>query len=1033
MEVAQPVAPNGTGHSSSNAVVDENVKALKSRIVKISKLREVFDKKEQALASSLNETAPKQDMRQYEAEMETLKAALSEQKRITKQAQQQHLESQERSKQAEETARHLTLKIKATEMLNHQLEETVKLNEVSKIELTGAKNDIKKLTTKVQTKQQDLTAAKAELAKLRSEIQEKEEASLEREKLLEGRNRDLQAQIADLESQNAELQSQLDDTDFLAPELLKQNVEDVEKELGEARKTVDLLEARVTAANKENINLKEELRIARIQLSAPTPAPLPPLPPPPIASSPPTSNHLASLNDIPRGSFESMLQSMDAIKMQLSIMQSTQGAKNDSDRIDMLQQQVMTLIKEKQMLADTLVARTVDTSASNPTKVKLRTNKKATTAPTVSAPTSLDTIPSTAISAPQSKGRKRKANAVTSEIAIADPAPSVPCEQDGPLASSEGSKFEPQPKKRATNTQKTVTDSHDPDDFEEFEMIGDATDEEEAIVMGSSRTPSSRYGVQPSSMTCLSASPPSTPLSVKRVSLKTKIPTAAVMEQESSVGATRLPKSPAKAESSIVPHGTIISLSDCDPLPLFAPFVAKPSAPKTTKAKPKSTRAAPKPKVTTEDFANLRIRNISTNPFIPEPSDSLNYFSFIMDSSLAQDKKRNAKLDTVSALLPEKLQIVFRAVANKTRSLVEHVAMHRGELVLAKDSVGSVEVEGSEPISMPKAVSISENYIIQFLILLDRRLPQMHILSDWILYSSKVIHRSATLSQEKLDETSVLIRTITAVCRIKREYGPLSALCYDIMHRFQDAKTCLVLFEAIASVWPAFLMSFQDVEIGEEKSTFRPPRNLVIMALQAILATFQESLKHEKLTYGYHTFVKKCRWPLVENAPFANELTEELVTMVRTEDFKDRDSDVVFNLQKALEMLLIQTYDWTDAYNEVLQPQLLPMMLRMDHFHFAIPLVVNVTLGHYPKDCTTGSTRGSSDEIMRQLLEEIFEAALGVENQCHLARGLIILAKQDKSKLRKVVEWYKDPIVKEAVPKDVGEVLSHLSMAQGDI
>lgn len=48
MEPAKPASVNGgTGKEVDPSVVEENVKALKSRVIKISKLREVFDKKEQ--------------------------------------------------------------------------------------------------------------------------------------------------------------------------------------------------------------------------------------------------------------------------------------------------------------------------------------------------------------------------------------------------------------------------------------------------------------------------------------------------------------------------------------------------------------------------------------------------------------------------------------------------------------------------------------------------------------------------------------------------------------------------------------------------------------------------------------------------------------------------------------------------------------------------------------------------------------------------------------------------------------------------
>lgn len=84
---------------------------------------------------------------------------LAEQKRIAvqatserEQALQELVTARERQKQAEETAQLMGQKIKATEMLNQQLEQTVRNNDDSKIELANARTDIKKLNSKLQTK-----------------------------------------------------------------------------------------------------------------------------------------------------------------------------------------------------------------------------------------------------------------------------------------------------------------------------------------------------------------------------------------------------------------------------------------------------------------------------------------------------------------------------------------------------------------------------------------------------------------------------------------------------------------------------------------------------------------------------------------------------------------------------------------------------------------------------------------------------------------------------------------------------------------
>ncbi|KAI9237471.1 MAG: hypothetical protein BYD32DRAFT_298199 [Podila humilis] len=307
----------------------------------------------------------------------------------------------------------------------------------------------------------------------------------------------------------------------------------------------------------------------------------------------------------------------------------------------------------------------------------------------------------------------------------------------------------------------------------------------------------------------------------------------------------------------------------------------------------------------------------------------------------------------------------------------------------------------------------------------------MHILSEWFLYSSKVILQRDVPS-EKLAGTSILVRIITAVCRIKGERRFLPVLFYDVLRHYQDAKTCLVLCEAVASIWPAIVASYHD-EALHGSSIVSPPRRILISAFQAILATFQESVKDENLEYGYKTFVKKCRWPTLENAPFANEVTEELMGLVIAPEFKqslESDPGLMFNLQKALELLLVQTYDWIDVYNEFLKPHLLKMMMDKDLARFAIPLVANVALGHQATAAKTvaSSSAGSpltAYELICQVLEQILASNAEVEHQCVSARALIVLANRDKTKLQKTTSWYQG-LDKDRVPEDVAAVLEEL-------
>ncbi|KAF9383801.1 hypothetical protein CPC16_008751 [Podila verticillata] len=987
MEPAKPaIANGGAGKGVDPAVVEENVKALKSRVIKISKLREVFDKKEQELNEAKSSLAaaqqeieslktklqdaltstsipgsleasislnaiPTATSNEGTRELEQLRKTLAEQKSIALQATSEHekarrelITARERQKQAEETAQHLGQKIKATEMLNQQLEQTVRNNDDSKIDLANARTDIKKLNSKLQTKHHELSEAKGELIKLRADALEKAALFADQKKALESANGSkLEETNKELQDQIKELQHQLEDAQaeyHLESEMQKEQFKDTQEDLRTSKKAIEQLEKKSAEASLEITRLKEELRLARIP-SAVQVAPAA------LISEP--NKSAPNLSAIPVDRIELAIQSLEEMKTQFSMLQWIHGKKTNDAKIKALEEQVKTLTKEKQALVDALVVRTIEMPPRS-----MPSRKSSITSETVSAPTPSDTIPSAGSAT--TPMRKRKASTVTTITTTTPNTDTADTLRDDT----------PHPKRVA------IWD----EDFEEFgDGLFEASASESVIP-----TPRSEQG--PSNSTSSTATP--------------KAPTSK-------------PK----------------------PIPVPAPPAPTPAPPKPAKlAKAKTTRAT-KVKPVPDTFANIQIRNISLNPYIPEPSDTLNYFSYLMDTSVALDKKLDSKLNTVSSLLPMKLQELFQAVEKKTHSIVEDVANYREKHVLAKDIVKSLQLKGSHPIPMSQSLSACEGNIVQFFVVLDRHLPDMHILSEWFLYSSKVILQRDVPS-EKLAGTSILVRIITAVCRIKGERRFLPVLFYDVLRHYQDAKTCLVLCEAVASIWPAIVASYHD-EALHGSSIVSPPRRILISAFQAILATFQESVKDENLEYGYKTFVKKCRWPTLENAPFANEVTEELMGLVIAPEFKqslESDPGLMFNLQKALELLLVQTYDWIDVYNEFLKPHLLKMMMDKDLARFAIPLVANVALGHQATAAKTvaSSSAGSpltAYELICQVLEQILASNAEVEHQCVSARALIVLANRDKTKLQKTTSWYQG-LDKDRVPEDVTSVLEEL-------
>ncbi|KAF9422058.1 hypothetical protein BGZ94_008656 [Podila epigama] len=1051
-----PATPNA---GERDQAVEENVKALKSRVIKISKLREVFDKKDQELneakaslvkaqqeieslkvqlldtqkavstaqANASKPTESKEtssapsslnDPKQPSLELvEKLRTTLENQTKILVAKTADHeriLEqlrlSQERQKQAEDLAQQLGQKIKSTEMFNRQLEETVKNNDSDKVEVANLRTQVNRLNSKLQAKQNEVTQLKGELMKIRAESLEQTARFADQRSAWEKEKEKLSGEIQKgLQEQIDELNHQLEDNRaeyHVESEMHKEEIKDLREEVKtlqeenrRIKETTTQLQAQNDASTKANSDLREELQHARAQLAAK-----------PILNV--TSNAPEVQKEVSKNSIELAIQSLEEMKTQFSMLQWIHGHKTNTAKVKALEEQVKTLTKEKQALVDALASRVVEsrslswgvssgspsstvvTAVSGPqptvsdtipsVNTSLRPTAPTTTAPMPTAPTpTTPTKVAPAATAPTKtpRGRKRKAVVDTenltspSHAAVEAPVGLAQSSSDN-IADNATSPISPTPKRMAMQSHWEVEDFGEVTDFEASDNV----------------------------MPVASVNP--------RVE---QIPSVNTNKDTSTSGNT-VPSVQTPAIAPVPPTPTSLSASKA-----------------TKQTKTKATRASKGKPVPTSSFADIQVRNISVNPFIPEPSDSLNYFAYLMDSPMTQEKKLESKLESVGALFPQKLQVLFQAVEKKALSIIDSVTAFRDKHVLVKDTLKNYAVEGLDPILIPQSLSPGESNIVQFLVLLDRRLPQLEIMYEWFFYASKAILQRETLSSNKIAAASILVRITTAICRIKGDQSFLPVLCFDILRHYQDAKTCLALCEGVASIWPAVIASYQEDE--DTPSVISPPRRVFISTFQAILATFQESLDGEQLTFGYMTFVKKCRWPQLDDAPFANELTEELVAMVVAPEFlekSDKMPGLALNLLRALELLLIQTYDWIDVYNEFLKPHLLQMMMDREKFRFAIPLVASVTQGHQLTAATTTAaslstgTTISGDEMIRQLLEQILASTAEVDHQCVSARALILLANHDKSKLQKAVGWYQSLEDKKHVPEDVVAVLKEV-------
>ncbi|KAF9201841.1 hypothetical protein BGZ49_007947 [Haplosporangium sp. Z 27] len=425
------------------------------------------------------------------------------------------------------------------------------------------------------------------------------------------------------------------------------------------------------------------------------------------------------------------------------------------------------------------------------------------------------------------------------------------------------------------------------------------------------------------------------------------------------------------------------------------------AAPSPTLPKPRKLRVTKKTtKASSVDLSNIQIRNISINPLIPSISAPSNYFSFLMNSAIVDDSQPYTKLDAIATVLPEKLNDLFEAVQAKAKEITHTVLVFRAEHDIVEDNIETWTLDDFSPITTSKSLCTAEVYVVQLLRLLQERFPDMDILNRFFVTISDSILKRA-VNDEQLDKISVLTRIVTGVCRSQGDIERPRILAFDILREILNPKVALVLCEAIASIWPSVFMASSDA--GSEDY-----QQLILKAFQAVLSTHQEAIKDVNIPFGFETFVRKCNWPSLADAPFVNELVDEMMDVVRAPDFMDVCSNKPgydFTLRKALELLIIHGYEWIEIYNNFIKPELFKMMIDESLYKFALPLVAAITRETRHKSINVNEPVTDISPI-RELMEAILNSEATLNHQTQSAMAIVELSNGRQDQISMAKEWH---------------------------
>ncbi|KAI1295699.1 hypothetical protein EDD11_007849 [Mortierella claussenii] len=960
---ASPIASTDTQTTS------ENVKNLKRKVISVTKLMEVFKNKEQETASlkmQLEQARKEADALREQSKTEPASAELGRLREMAEQSRIAAEQAKAGQKAAEENLAKQMQKLKATEMLNTQLEAKGNNFDQLRSELVEAQKKFastqKELEQAVRKSKQESSDLRAKLMKVDAEKADRLEWLGEQRKRWEkdeerrqgNRTQELQEKIKELEHQLEDMGTER----YLELELAREEQKSAEDRLKTAYTKLEDANAKIKSLNHTVLDLRAqngtlerkisslerdidalELRLSTHDHDSAAQEVFEEVIPEQNTASVATSAQrertsiewpLPSQGDtkLSGDRLDEALRAINDLKTQFTVLRMFPDSQDDQNRISVLLEKVKTLTQEKEVLQHELTRRLVERPTQEPfntdTHVSLiapfpttltKDSMKATgQVGTFSAPISSDTIPRSDASVPPTSpkklGRKRKAVEVTADTFI---------EPDTHSSEEPGQDIEPDTLDRAAS------------------------------------------------------------------------------EGITSIQAARKPGRPARTPAT--PASSII--------------------PKTKKA-----RASKKPARTLSvDLSRIQIRNISVNPLVPSIIAPRQFFSSLMNSAIIEDSQPYTKLDAIAAILPAGMGDLFEAVADKAKEISAKVSDFRTKHNMLQDSTKTWTLDDFQPIPISESLSPSEVYIVQLLCLLQARFPELDILHRFFAVAGEIILKGAAAG-EQLDALSVLVRITTGTCRVQNDVQRPRILAYDILREIPTAKTSLVLCETIASIWPSVFMV-------ADKSANEDHQRLILKAFQAVLGTYHEATKDTEPLLGYTTFAQKCSWPALADAPFVNELVDEMMTVVRSAEFPDMCRTLPgyeFTFRKALELLLVQGYEWVEIYNDFIKPDLFKLMIHESLHTFATPLVAAVTRETrlLPRG-TAAHTSSSVDATpIRELLEAILESEAQLCHQSLSALAIVELSYGKEEHLSKAQTWHGSLSTsdKSALPKVLQEILS---------
>ncbi|RUS22626.1 hypothetical protein BC937DRAFT_88232 [Endogone sp. FLAS-F59071] len=319
--------------------------------------------------------------------------------------------------------------------------------------------------------------------------------------------------------------------------------------------------------------------------------------------------------------------------------------------------------------------------------------------------------------------------------------------------------------------------------------------------------------------------------------------------------------------------------------------------------------------------------------------------------------------------------------------------------------------EGHPVLDVPTCLRENEADLILFLWALANKFPQTQLLESILNWATETIFLNVSKMKD-MEYAYNVCRIFVIVCRAVGALQRVRVFCFDLMRESVESSYFLSMFSNVAAMWPDVL-KYPVVE-GSMLSVSENGQSLMLRTFESIFSGLYDDYEHNTMTQQlYSTLESCCGWNKPQNAPYLDDIIEEMISVLRLPEFHslastEANQDYRFNLVKSLELAAYYYGNWEHIYEQIISNVLWPLM--KDNHLVDMSLQIIGVLG---RSGLFEEEEKAGIQALRQKMEDVLDLGHDVSQadfvlQIHAARSLLLLANGELKHVMSLFRWYRE-------------------------